>query len=161
MILARNEWLYIANPLSRKKSKDGACWGVSGSQLQSQDEPSGRGFPKNPQAGRRAPQGPCLEGKSWNPGATEERDCRLECWQGKVSLSPRHMGVGSRKRSKPGEEADQLEWPQEDGHSHHKAPAQHCWLGSRGSRDLNFPASPPNIDCAILPLQVGRLRPHC
>ena len=91
MILARNEWLYIANPLSRKKSKDDACWGVSGSQLQSRDEPSGWGCPENPQAGGRGLQGPCLEGKSWNPGTTEKRDSRLECWQGKVSLSPRHI----------------------------------------------------------------------
>ena len=70
-----------------------------------------------------------------------------------------YMGVGSRKWSKPGEEADQLEWSQKNGHSHHKPlPSPAGWWGRR---DLNFPASPPNIDCAILPLQVGRLRPHC
>lgn len=62
-----------------------------------------------------------------------------------------YVGVGSGKWSKPGEEADQLEWSQKDGHSHHKAPAQHCWLGVGGG-ELSFPASPPNTDCAILPL---------
>ena len=49
------------------------------------------------------------------------------------SQSKTYMGVGSRKWSKPGEEADQLEWSQKNGHSHHKPlPSPAGWWGEEG-----------------------------
>lgn len=72
----------MADPLSRKKAKDGPAEGCLGLGFKGQMNREGGAAPRTPPPGKaggeRRQQGFGLEGRSQNPGAAEERDSRVE-----------------------------------------------------------------------------------